>query len=501
MNKRITRLGIGLVICYLALFVQLNRIQVFGAKRLTTNPENFRAVQRDFDRPRGIIASADQVVLARSVETPESSYERLRQYPEGDLFANVTGFFSLEFGAEGAEDAFNEELAGSSARQRYQSVQDLLVDRDHSGDVILTVRKDVQAAAKAALGERRGSVVVMDPRSGAVLALWSWPSYDPNLLSSHDLAAVKQNRAALLAAPDQPMLARSYRERYPPGSTFKVVTAAAGLQSGRVTLEAPVFPPTAGYIPPASSQPIANFGGATCGGNLAEILRVSCNTAFAALGAEVVGPQQMVASAADFGFNVRTPFDLAGAASPVFPTDFGKLISGAGGAKSVYENSAALAQASIGQNDVAASPLAMAVMIAAVANDGKLPSPHVLAEVRDAQGRVIRKADNAIWRKAVEAPVAAELRRGLEGVVANGTAKGLALAGWTVGAKTGTAQLGNDRSTNAWVVGYAGPAGRPATIAFAVLVEADATAGQQTGGGVAVPIAAALLPVALFAQK
>ena len=209
----------------------------------------------------------------------------------------------------------------------------------------------------------------------------------------------------------------------------------------------------------------------------------------------------MVAAAADFGFNVRPPFDLSGVATSVFPTDFGRLISGDGGPKSVYENSAALAQASIGQNDVTATPLAMALMVAAVANDGVLPSPHVLAEIRDAQGKVIRRADSAPWRRAVEAPVAAQLRRTLEGVVANGTARGLALAGWTVGAKTGTAQLGDDRSTNAWVVGYAGPPGVAATVAFAVLVEADPTAGQQTGGGVAVPIAAAILPIALAVQK
>lgn len=500
MNKRITRLGIGLLFCYTALFVQLNRVQMFGARRLERNPENFRSVERDFDRPRGIIATADGIVVARSELTPGATFERARTYPEGDLFAQVSGFFSLEFGADGVEDTYNAELAGTTSRQHYRTLSDLLVDRDRSGDVILTLRRDVQVAAKAALGARKGSVVLLDPSTGGVIALWSWPSYDPNVLSSQDLSAARQARAALLADDSGPLLSRAFRERFPPGSTFKVVTAASGLESGRVRIDQPVYPPSAGYVPPASSQPIGNFGGVTCGGALAEAMIVSCNTAFAQMGAETVGPEFMIRGAAQFGFNSRPPFDVAGAAVSAFPTDFGVRLSGDGGPRSVYENSAALAQSSIGQNDVAASPLQMALVAAAVANDGVVASPHVVAEVRDAEGKVLRRVQPGPWRTAVSPTTAATLRSSLQDVVAKGTARGLALPGFTIGAKTGTAQLADDGSTNAWVIGYAGPNGKPPSVAFAVLVEADPSAGQQTGGAVAVPVALAVLRAALGAN-
>jgi peptidoglycan glycosyltransferase len=494
MNRRITRLGLGLIFCYLLLFGQLNRIQVFQASSLNHHPDNFRHIQQVFDQQRGTISSADGAVLAQSVATPTGAYARLRQYPESDLFAHIVGFLSLEYGADGVESSYNDYLAGSTAEQQYKRFSDLFVDRDRSGDVALTVRKDLQAAAKAALGERNGSVVAHDPRTGAIQAAWSWPSFDPNQLSSQELSAVRQARQAYLGDPNAPMLARTYRERFFPGSTFKVVTAAAGLDSGLVSPTQPVYPTSSGYVPPASTQPLQNFGGGSCGGNLFQILAVSCNTAFAQMAAETLGPQVMVQKAAEFGFNSRVPIDLPAAASSSFPTDFGALISGKGGPNSVYENSAALAQAGIGQNDVQASPLHMALVAAGVANDGKVPTPHVVADVRDREGKELLKVDPGPWRTAVTPAAAATLRAGLIGVVDNGTARNLAMPGWTVGAKTGTAELAATAdSTNAWVIGFAGPANQPPVVAFAVLIEASDLAGQQTGGAAAVPVAKLLL--------
>jgi peptidoglycan glycosyltransferase len=493
-NRRITRLGLALLVCYLLLFVQLNRVQVFQASKLNHHPDNFRNIQRDFDQPRGAIASADGAVVAQSVPTPNGPYARLRQYPQGELFAHVAGFFSLEYGADGVESTYNDWLAGQTSEQQYKRWSDLFVDRDRTGDVILTLRKDLQEAARAALGERKGSVVLLDPHTGAVWADWSWPSYDPNLLSSQDLDAVRQAREALLADPNAPMLPRTYRDRFFPGSTYKVVTAAAGLESGLVTPTQPVYPSSSGYVPPASSTPLRNFGGETCGGNLIQIMRVSCNTAFAQMGAETLGPQIMVQEAADWGFNAKLPVDLPGAVASTFPTDFGALISGPGGPNSVYENSAALAQSAIGQNDVQASPMHMALVAAGVANDGKLPTPHVVSEVRDREGKVIERIEPGAWRTAAGPATAATLRGALEDVVRQGTATGLQMSGWTVGAKTGTAELSAEAgSTNAWVIGYAGPAGQPPAVAFAVLIEASPLAGQQTGGAAAVPVAKAML--------
>lgn len=492
MNVRISRLALGLLLLFALLFVQLNRIQVFDRHALQTNPENLRSIDRSYAEPRGIVSSADGAVLARSVETPEDGLERRREFPEGDLFAQVTGFFSYEYGAEGIERQLNDVLAGRTTEQRYQEVRDLFVDRDRTADVALTLRRDVQQAAREALGERKGSVVVLDPRNGAVLALWSYPSYDPNLLSSHDIEAVRAARAALISDPTNPMLPRSYREIYPPGSTFKVVTASVGVDAAGVTAAQPVFPPSNGYVPPASSNPIRNFGGSTCGGTLVELLVVSCNTAFAELGARVIGPDRMIAGAARFGFNTAPPFDLPVPAPSTFPVDYGARIS-----EGVYENSARLAQAAIGQNDVAASPLSMALVAAAVANDGRLMAPHVVDRITARDGTVLRQDTGRLWQTTVTPASAALVRQAMSQVVARGTATSLALPGVAVGAKTGTAEVGAGEATNAWVIGFAGPPNSAATLAFSVIVEADPGIGEQTGGRIAAPIARAVVEAAL----
>ncbi|MPY91478.1 MAG: hypothetical protein GEV08_00010 [Acidimicrobiia bacterium] len=496
MNRKISLLGMALLVCYLLLFVQLNRVQVLQAGDLRDHPENFRNIERDFDRPRGLVLSSDGVVLARTISTPGGAFERLRQYPELDLFAHIVGYLSLEFGAEGVERAYNDLLAGQTPEQQYAELSDLFIERDRTADITLTLRRDLQDAARTALGERHGSVVLLDPRSGGLLASWSWPSYDPNPLSSHDLAGARASREALLADPRQPLLARSYAERFFPGSSFKVVTGGVGVDNGLVTPTEPVYPSSSAYVPPATQTPIGNFGGSSCGGALIEILRVSCNTAFAQMGAETIGPELMVDGAADFGFNARPPFDLPGAAASTFPTDYGALLDGPGGPGSVYEDSAKLAQASIGQNDVQASPLAMALVAAALSGDGSVPVPRVLAEARDAEGEVLEQPGRETWREAVSPEAAATMRQAMEAVVADGTARGLQTEGWTIGAKTGTAEISSELAeANAWVVGYGGPSGQPPVVAFAVLVEADAVNAEQTGGSAAVPVAKELLDV------
>lgn len=492
MNSRISTVGLGLLACFVLLFAQLNRVQILQAERLADNPQNVRAIDRSYERRRGIVASADGEVLARSVETPDGDFERRREFPQGELFAHVTGFYSFEYQAEGIERAFNEELSGQAPEQRYERVSDLFVDRDRSADVTLTLRKDVQVAARDALGPRKGSVVVLDPRTGAVLALWSYPSYDPNLLSGEDIKAVRAAWTGLNSDPAAPMLARSYRERYAPGSTFKVVTASIGVDQGVIDVNQPRFEAAAGYTPPASTNVISNFGGSVCGGNLMEIITFSCNSAFAKLGAELIGPRKMVAGVGPFGFNTEIPFDLPAGAMSVFPTDYGAQIS-----PGVFEDSARLAQAAIGQNDVAATPLTMALVAATVANDGLAMTPHVVAAITGRDGRELRRTQPRPWQQAVSAAAATVVRQGMAQVVANGTATALAIDGIEVGAKTGTAEVGEGEATNAWVIGYGGRPGEVPSVAFSVIVEADAGIGEQTGGQIAAPIARAVLEVAL----
>jgi len=479
-TRQIRLLGLGLMVCFLALFVQLNRLTVFQAAELNDNPVNTREILRDFSQPRGSVTTADGVVIARSVPSGDR-FEFQREFPEGPLFAPVSGFFSFTLGSSGVEKTYNDELAGRTLDLSLQDLGDLFVDKDRVGDLTLTVRADLQRIATEQLAEREGSVVALDPRTGEILALVSYPSYDPNLLADHDTQRATDVQRLLDADPNKPRLARSYQDRYFPGSTFKVVTATAGISRGEVTTDAPVYPVSNGYTAPGTRRPLRNFGGGSCGGALFQILRASCNTAFAQMGVET-GPDDMVATAEAFGFNQDVPIDLTAPATSNFPTDFER-------------NLPALAQSAIGQNDVASTPLQMAMVAGAVANaDGQVMVPHVLRDVRDGDGNIVDTYDTSVWTTAMDGATAALMREALRGVVESGTATGLAVPGFEVGGKTGTAQLGTDPPrSHAWILGFGGPPGDEPTIAVAVIVEGQPGASEQTGGRVAAPIAQAVL--------
>jgi len=497
-------------VMYLILFAQLNRVQFFGAQRLRDNPINSRDLIREFGRARGQIITADGVVVARSVPSV-GSFDNVRDYPEDELFAHVTGFQSLNVGATGLEREYNDELAGTRIEQQLLTLSDLFRHRDPTANLILTLRDDVQRVARDALGERRGSVVAIDPRSGDVLALWTWPSFDPNPLASPDGAAANQSYTDLLADPANPLLAKSFRELFFPGSTFKLVTATAALGTGLVTATSPVIPESNSYHPIPAGRPIANFAGETCGGDLIEILRISCNTAFAEIGAEWAGPEAMVTAAESYGFNSVPPIDLPSAAASKFPTDYGKRLADVqryrgeedsvllpNGAVGIYEDTARLAQASIGQNDVAATPLQMALVAAGIANDGVIMTPHVVAEVVAPDGRVYSSTDPEIWKVTSSRAIAQTMRGAMITVAQSGTATRLAIPGFLVGGKTGTAQVGsNPPSSHAWIVGFAGPTDGPAEVAIAVIVEAQQGGSEQTGGRVAAPIGRAVMEAVL----
>jgi peptidoglycan glycosyltransferase len=496
MSKQIRHLGIFLTICYVALFAQLNLTTVVEQEDLQERAGNNRQANRDFDAPRGSISSADGVLLAESVdvEDPNDRFNRQRRYPEADLFAHVVGYFNpLSVGVTGVEREYNAQLAGRDLDITFDRLDDLLVEQDDVGNLTLTLRADVQRVAREQLGQRRGSVVALDPRTGELLALWSFPSFDPNTLATHDFTQANQTAAVLEADPGNPRLARTYQDRFAPGSTFKVVTATAGVDSGRVNADQPSYPPSNSYqAPNVSGQPIRNFGGNTCGGTLFEIMQRSCNTAFAQMGVEDAGPEQMRGTAEAFGFNQDVPIDLPRPATSHFPTE--------------VNADQLLAQYSIGQNDVQATPLQMALVAAAVANGGQIMRPHVLQEIRDSDGELIREVSaDEVWTTAMAPDVAGLLREGMESVVADGTADQLddaltgGLADYVVGGKTGTAQLGTDPPrSHAWIIGFAGPPGGDPEVAVAVLVEgAEGVSDDQTGGEVAAPIASQVLRAAL----
>ncbi|MCU0268358.1 MAG: penicillin-binding protein 2 [Acidimicrobiales bacterium] len=485
MNERIRRLGIVLMVLYAALFVRLNVIQVAEQEDLNEHPENARPIQREFNRPRGTIVSADGALLAESVEVEGATFDRQRVYPEGELFGHVTGYFSFLYGASGVEQQYNDELTGNTLEQQLEGLSDLLADEQNTGNLRLTVRKDVQTVARDQLGQRQGSVVAIDPRTGALLALWSWPAFDPNLLATVDAAAATEAWDFYEQFPGKPLQAKAYQERYFPGSTFKTVTAGAGLRSGKVSATEPDYPVTNSYLPPQTTQPISNFGGSSCGGDLFEIMPVSCNSAFAEMGTETVGPDDMIDGAESFGFNAEVPIDLPDPAESAFPTDF-------------EDNLPKLAQASIGQNDVQATPLQMALVAAAAGNDGEIMKPHVLDEVRDNEGNLVERYDPRRWKEPLSAGDAATLREAMIRTAEDGTATGLLIPGFEVGGKTGTAQLGTDPPrSHTWIIGFAGPPGGEATVAVAVVVLDQPASSDFTGGKIAAPIAKAVMEQAL----
>jgi peptidoglycan glycosyltransferase len=480
-NAQIRKLGIVMIVLFSALFFQLNYLQVIQANDLNNHPSNSRAVVRDFSQPRGVIQTADGTVIAQSVPSGDA-FKFQRQYPMGPMFAHITGYFSFTYGSEGVEKEYNDALTGKIKKNSFDP-RDLLVEKDKTANVTLTVRRDLQEVATAQLGDRKGSVVALDPRTGAILALADYPTYDPASLASHSQDPVREAWTQLNADPDKPLLPRTFRERYPPGSSFKVVTTAAALATGTATPAQPVYPTLRELpLPNSGGQTLANFGGGTCGGPLPEALRVSCNTAFAQLGMDL-GAQKLAGAASDFGFNKVPPIDLPYGAASNFPPagDFARDIPG-------------LAKSAIGQQDVSATPLQMALVAAGIANNGVIMTPHVMAEIRDAESEVLQRYEPKPWVTAVPPNVAQQTRDMMVGVVAGGSGTRAQIPGVTVAGKTGTAQTGLDKS-HVWFIAFA-PAEAP-RIAVAVMLEDQPSTTEATGGALAAPIAAAVMRAAL----
>lgn len=474
MNFHIRRLALALLLLFGAVFIKINWLQLVRAERIAEHPRNLRVLLREYSIERGPILSADRQTVAESLPTPQDELKFLRSYPTGPLFAHVTGFYSVVYGRSAVEQFQNPVLTGRGGVLTMQDLGDRLLGGRQKGDtLILSIDSRVQAAATEAIGNARGAVVAIDPVTGQMLALVSSPSYDPNVVSQHDTAAIRENWDALNANPAKPMVNRATAERYPPGSTFKVLTAAAGLEHGFGVDTS--YPASRQYQPPQTDRLIHNFGGASCGGNMADALRVSCNTWFARLGAEM--PQAALEETSEaFGFGDRPPLELRTVESRI-PTS------------EQLRSPAFRAQAAIGQFNVAATPLQMALLTAGIANRGEVPVPKLVSEVRDVRGAVVEQARAEVWRRAISDATASTLTELMTAVVEAGTGRAAALPGVRVAGKTGTAQTGREgEAPHAWFLAFA-PAGAP-RIAVAVLVENGGDLGSEaTGGRVAAPIA------------
>ena len=479
MDRQIRRLGIVLVVAFGVLFLQLNRLQIVDARRLANATGNTRNATRDFSRARGAIQAADGTVLAQSVPSHDA-FSLQRQYPTGELFAGVTGYFSFTYGTDGVERTYNDDLSGKTLPVR--KLSDLLTTRTRTATVTLTLDPRIQLAAKNALGIRRGAVVALDPTNGSILALWSASSYDPNRLAAHDQNQVRQAWAGYQRQADKPMLPRAYRERYPPGSTMKVMDTAAVLDQAPDLLSRTY--PTLSQLPlPQSDKPLHNFGGETCGGPIPEMLVISCDTGFAQVGLDL-GPKKLTSEAHAFGLDQAPPLDLPAPAASAFPN-----------AAAFTRNLPGLAYSAIGQQDVAATPLEMALVAGAIADNGVVQKPHVMAEVRDSEGNLVRQSNPGQWLQATSPQTAQAIRDIMIQVVQRGTATNAQIPGVQVAAKTGTAQTGRN-TTDAWLIAFA-PADAP-KVAVAVIVEDQPPQGEVgTGGTVAAPIAKAVLSAVL----
>lgn len=479
MNAPIRRLSALVALLFAALLVSSTYIQFVQAKELQDRPDNRRTLLATYARERGQIL-VDGTAVARSVPA-DDELKWLRTYPAGPLYSHVTGYYSFTYGAGGGlEGAENSVLSGQSDKLFYRRVSDLVTGRTPSGASLqVTINPRAQAAAAKALGNQRGAVVALDPSTGAILAMVSTPQYDPADLSSHDTDAVQAAWKKLNDAPTRPMVNRAIGGNlYPPGSTFKIVTAAAALESGKWTEES-VLPGPAELDLPETSAPLPNSNRQACGPNdevtLLRALEISCNTAFGWLGMEV-GADDFRAQAARFGMGDSLQIPMRVTPSTV-PEEL---------------NRPQLAQSAIGQYDVRVTPLQVAMISAAVANNGIVMQPYLVERVLGSDLETIESAKPSQLSQAVDANVAGALTRMMEAVVATGSGRAAQIEGISVAGKTGTAQHEVGKAPHAWFTGFA-PADDP-KVAVAVVVEDGGSAGNEAAGGrVAAPIAKAVM--------
>lgn len=487
MNTSLRRISVMIMALIVLLLANATLTQVFTADGLRSDPRNQRVLLDEYSRQRGQISAGGQL-LAYSVST-EGRFRFLRVYPNPLAYAPVTGFYSLSYSSTGLERAEDTILNGSDQRLFGRRLADFFTGRDpRGGNVATTIRPEVQQAAwdsmeKGCNGPCKGAVVALEPSTGKILAMVSAPSYDPNLLATHDVAEQSQAWLRLRDDPDSPLLNRAISETYPPGSTFKVLTTAAALQSGATPDTQLTASPQIAL--PDSTATLENFGGSSCGGGPTATLQYafahSCNTAFVQLGINT-GADRLRTVAQGFGVDVPPPaIPLQVADSTLGP----------------IPDAAALGMTSIGQKDVALTPLQNAMVAATVANKGITMQPYLVDSLKGPDLANIATTVPTEERRAVPEQVADTLTDLMVAAEQVTQQKG-AIAGVQIASKTGTAEHGTDpRNTppHAWYIAFA-PAQAP-KVAVAVLVENGGNRLEATGGALAAPIGRATIAAAL----
>ncbi len=479
MNGPIRRVAVGVFASMFLLLVGVTWYQVVRADELRDDARNPRPALSEQGKERGLIVTADGTVLARSVEDPEDPRSFVREYPEGESFAHLVGYSSFFVGNYGLEAAYNSELRSRRDLTISDLVAAILGQDLRPRSIEVTADTELQRAAVEALGENRGAVVALDPRTGAVLAAVSTPSYDPEVLLGDDAPAQWE---MLLADPAEPTRDRGTREIYAPGSTFKTVVAATALDTGAAG-PGTTFDDPAEFDLPGSNDSISNANGRPCNdGNTATLLQAfvrSCNTIFADLSIQL-GAVDIGITAQALGFNQEIDFEWP-IPEAVWKTE------------ELSNDPAALAQSGIGERDVRATPLHMAMIAAAVANNGVVTNPFAVRRIFDADGMTVEETEVEELGMAMSSDTAATLSQMMERVVTEGTGRQAAVPGVRVAGKTGTA-TGTGDFSNPWFIGFA-PVEDP-SIAIAVFIEGTEISGESaSGGSLAAPIASELIEV------
>ena len=483
MNEPIRRLSTLAAALFVALLVASTWLQVIGAESINERPDNRRTALKNYAQERGQIL-IDGQPLARS-EPSDDELRWQRVYSDPELYAHLTGYYSFEYGAGGGlEGAANSLLTGTDDRLFYGRVSDILSGKRPVGASLeLTINPRAQRAAREALGDQQGAVVALDPRTGAILAMYSSPSYDPSPLVSHKSGDAAKAWERLTSDPTRPMVNRAIAGNlYPPGSVFKVVTAAAAIESGDFDEDSSIPGPARLDLPQTTSD-LPNSSPGPCGPNDRVTLRIamqnSCNTAFGWLGMEL-GGDAVADQAEKFGFGDKLEIPMSVTPS-IFPADL---------------NPPQEAQSAIGQYEVRTTPLQVAMMSAGVANDGIVMRPYLVERVQGDDLSVISETQPEQLSRAVEPDTAAQLTDMMTAVVASGTGRQAAVPGVSVAGKTGTAQHAAGAAPHAWFTGFA-PADNPEVV-VAVVVEDGGRAGSEAyGGSVAGPISAAVMRAVL----
>ncbi|WP_163696012.1 D,D-transpeptidase PbpA [Mycolicibacterium sarraceniae] len=487
MNTSLRRISVMIMALIVLLLLNATITQVFKADGLRADPRNQRVLLDEYSRQRGQITAGGQL-LAYSVST-NGHYRFLRVYPNPYVYAPITGFYSLRYSSTGLERAEDSVLNGSDQRLFGRRLADFFTGRDpRGGNVDTTIVPRIQQAAWEAMqqgctGGCRGAVVAIEPSTGKVLAMVSSPGYDPNLLATHDTEQQGTAWQQLRDDPASPLTNRAIAETFPPGSTFKVITTAAALQAGVTDTDQLTSAPQIQL--PNSTATLENYGGSPCGSgptaSLREAFARSCNTAFVELGIRV-GADALRSAAQAFGYDSPpAPIPLDVAESTMGP----------------MSDAAAVGMSSMGQKDVAVTPLQNALVAAAIANSGVMMQPYLVDSLKGPDLSNITTAAPQEQRRAVSQQVAAKMTDLMVGAEQMTQQKG-AIPGVQIASKTGTAEHGTDpRNTppHAWYIAFA-PAQSP-KVAVSVLIENGGDRLSATGGALAAPVGRATIAAAL----